>query len=209
MPKKFATENTKAVAARERKKAAKDTENQRREQALEDAKWRDDDKQVLKKQQKKEAEERKRQEQLQRKAEAKALLEQEMSSGSVKTVKAPPLVKVTRAQIQAKKEDPPKKREVEKTTETHLDSPLVENLNRLQVDGEEARNIEEAIKILGGTTDDIDKHPEKRMKAAYTSYEERRLKELKLEYPSLKLSQLKQMIFKEWQKSPENPLNKA
>ncbi|XP_066155568.1 coiled-coil domain-containing protein 124-like [Euwallacea fornicatus] len=209
MPKKFATENTKAVAARERKKAAKDIENQRREQALEDAKWRDDDKQVLKKQQKKEAEERKRQEQLQRKAEAKALLEQEMSSGFVKTVKAPPPVKITRAQIQAKKEEFPKKREVEKTTETHLDAPLVENLNRLQIDGEEARNIEEAIKILGGTIDDIDKHPEKRMKAAYTSYEETRLKELKLEYPSLKLSQLKQMIFKEWQKSPENPLNKV
>lgn len=45
------------------------------------------------------------------------------------------------------------------------------------------------------------------MKAAYTAYEERRLKELKEENPSLRLSQLKQMIFKEWQKSPENPLN--
>lgn len=63
--------------------------------------------------------------------------------------------------------------------------------------------------IFSGPTDDYDKHPEKRMKAAYTAYEERRLKELKLENPSLRLSQLKQMIFKEWQKSPENPLNKV
>lgn len=47
------------------------------------------------------------------------------------------------------------------------------------------------------------------MKAAYNAFEERRLKELKLENPSLRLSQLKQMIFKEWQKSPENPLNKV
>lgn len=54
-----------------------------------------------------------------------------------------------------------------------------------------------------------DKHPEKRMKAAYTSYEATRLAELKAENPSLRLSQMKQMIFKEWQKSPENPLNKT
>lgn len=54
---------------------------------------------------------------------------------------------------------------------------------------------------------EVDKHPEKRMKAAYNAYEEKRLKELKLEQPTLRLSQLKQLIFKEWQKSPENPLN--
>lgn len=53
MPKKFATENTKAVAARERKKTAKEIENERKEKAIEDARWKDDDKQVLKKQQKK------------------------------------------------------------------------------------------------------------------------------------------------------------
>lgn len=57
------------------------------------------------------------------------------------------------------------------------------------------------------TEQEIDKHPEKRMKAAYAAYEERRLQELKIEHPTLRLSQLKQMIFKEWQKSPENPLN--
>lgn len=54
---------------------------------------------------------------------------------------------------------------------------------------------------------EVDKHPEKRMKAAYTAFEERRLKTLKEEQPTLRLSQLKQIIFKEWQKSPENPLN--
>jgi hypothetical protein len=46
------------------------------------------------------------------------------------------------------------------------------------------------------------------MKAAYTAFENRRLEEMKMEFPSLRLSQLKQMIFKEWQKSTENPLNK-
>lgn len=51
MPKK--TENTKAVAARERKKNAKEAEIARKQKEEEDAYWKDDDKQVLKKQQKK------------------------------------------------------------------------------------------------------------------------------------------------------------
>ena len=69
--------------------------------------------------------------------------------------------------------------------------------------------MSEAIKVLSIVQDEkVDKHPEKRMKAAYTEFEERRLEELKAENKSLKLSQLKQMIFKEWQKHPDNPLNK-
>lgn len=58
-------------------------------------------------------------------------------------------------------------------------------------------------------SEDVDKHPEKRLKAAYAAFEERRLKEMKNENSTLRLSQLKQLIFKEWQKSPENPLNKT
>ncbi len=45
------------------------------------------------------------------------------------------------------------------------------------------------------------------MKAAYSAFEERRLPQLKQENPTLRLSQLKQMLHKEWAKSPENPLN--
>lgn len=77
------------------------------------------------------------------------------------------------------------------------------------MEGESASSVTEAIKVLSIVQDEkVDKHPEKRMKAAYTEFEERRLQELKAENKSLKLSQLKQMIFKEWQKHPDNPLNK-
>ena len=51
------------------------------------------------------------------------------------------------------------------------------------------------------------KHPEKRLKAAYEDYEKERLPELKKENPNMRLSQLRQMLWKEWQKSPKNPLN--
>lgn len=53
----------------------------------------------------------------------------------------------------------------------------------------------------------MDKHPEKRMKAAYTAFEEITMPQLKAENPTLRLSQLKQLLRKEWLKSPQNPLN--
>ena len=52
-----------------------------------------------------------------------------------------------------------------------------------------------------------DKHPEKRMKAAFTAFEEKRLPILRQENPNMRLSQIKQMLQKEWRSSPENPLN--
>lgn len=77
------------------------------------------------------------------------------------------------------------------------------------MEGESASSVTEAIRVLAvGGEEAPDKHPEKRMKAAYMEFEERRLPELKEENKSLKLSQLKQMIFKEWQKHPDNPRNK-
>lgn len=53
MPKKFATENTKAVAARDRKKQAKDAAESKKQKEIEDQYWKDDDKQLQKKKQKK------------------------------------------------------------------------------------------------------------------------------------------------------------
>ena len=88
---------------------------------------------------------------------------------------------------------------------------LVENLNRAETERIEnegihlATNINEAINVLGG--DSVDKHPEKRVKSAYKIFEESRYPDLKAENPSLKMSQLRQIIKKEWKKSPDNPLN--
>ncbi|KAL4713927.1 hypothetical protein ACJJTC_015581 [Scirpophaga incertulas] len=85
--------------------------------------------------------------------------------------------------------------------------PLEENLNRIKLDGETAQSVDEAISILSDQPGDIDKHPEKRLKAAYTAFEAANLPVLKAENPTLRLSQLKQMLRKEWLKSPQNPLN--
>ena len=61
---------------------------------------------------------------------------------------------------------------------------------------------------LTDSSPSVDKHPEKRMKAAYEEFESVRLPQLKSENPNLRLSQLKQMLRKEWLKHPDNPLNK-
>lgn len=87
--------------------------------------------------------------------------------------------------------------------------PLEENLNRAMADVQVATNIDEALQVLRMSSEnDDDKHPEKRMKAAYKAYEDAQLPIIKAENPSLKLSQLKQIIFKNWQKASENPFNK-
>lgn len=62
---------------------------------------------------------------------------------------------------------------------------------------------------ISGNKNDIDRHPERRYKAAFKAYEEKRLPELKDEHPGLRLNQYKELIHKEFEKSPENPFNQA
>ena len=45
-----------------------------------------------------------------------------------------------------------------------------------------------------------EKHPERRMKAAYAAFEEKHLPRPKAENPNFRLSQLKQMLKKDWMK---------
>lgn len=55
--------------------------------------------------------------------------------------------------------------------------------------------------------EEADRHPERRMRAAFSAFEEAQLPRLKQENPNMRLSQLKQLLKKEWLRSPENPMN--
>ncbi|KAJ3343335.1 hypothetical protein HDU93_008700 [Gonapodya sp. JEL0774] len=57
--------------------------------------------------------------------------------------------------------------------------------------------------------DKVERHPERRVKSAYAAFEEENMEKLKKENPTLRHSQLKQMVQKLWKKSPLNPLNQA
>ncbi|XP_020286178.1 coiled-coil domain-containing protein 124 [Pseudomyrmex gracilis] len=201
MPKKFVGENSKAVAARARKAAAKEAETVKKAMEAEDKAWEDNDKQLLKKKQKQEELEKKRLQQLEKKAEAKALLEKEMAT--IKVGGKQPASKVTRAEIVSITE----KRNLVAMKKKEDEKPIEENLNRLTLEGETAHGIDEAISVLSTKDPDIDRHPEKRMKAAYASFEEKMMPIIKEQNPTLRLSQLKQIIRKEWMKSSENPYN--
>ena len=132
--------------------------------------------------------------------------------------KATTSAKVTRSEIVTLQEKEAEKRKAAaakpvKKNVTVDDGLPEENINRLVADtlvaegGVEARNVEEAISVLS-VDDKQESHPERRMKAAFAAFEEERLPILKAENPNMRLSQIKQMLRKEWLKSPDNPLNK-
>jgi hypothetical protein len=57
----------------------------------------------------------------------------------------------------------------------------------------------------------VDKHPERRFKAAFAAYEERRLKEMDTDGSGqgLRQNQKREKIRKEFEKSEENPFNQV
>uniref|UniRef100_A0A1W7RAT8 Coiled-coil domain-containing protein 124 n=1 Tax=Hadrurus spadix TaxID=141984 RepID=A0A1W7RAT8_9SCOR len=204
MPKKFGT-NTKSAEARARREEVKQAEKEKKQREAEDALWRDDDKHVLRKLNRKEEKDKKKQEMLDKKAALKAAYEEEMNSLKTHS-KTPTQTKVTRAEIISRLENSKAANTSEKEL-MHDEKPLEENINRLRIEGEEARSVEEAISVLSAKSTNVDRHPERRMKAAYQTFENVNLPRLKAENPNLRLSQLKQMLKKEWMKSPENPIN--
>lgn len=74
-----------------------------------------------------------------------------------------------------------------------------------------ATGIDNALDALSLTSanpsDKIDRHPERRFKAAYAAYEARRMPELEEEHKGLRKKQREDMIRKEFERSPENPFN--
>ncbi|TFY66627.1 hypothetical protein EVG20_g4462 [Dentipellis fragilis] len=60
---------------------------------------------------------------------------------------------------------------------------------------------------VGNQAAGIERHPERRYKAAFEAYCERELPILKEEHRGLRLQQYKDLLHKQFQKSPENPFN--
>ncbi|CCX31423.1 hypothetical protein FPQ18DRAFT_398490 [Pyronema domesticum] len=76
-----------------------------------------------------------------------------------------------------------------------------------------ASGIDDALDALELTSDGkavvIDRHPERRFKAAYAAYKDRRLPEIKEEHKGLRLQQMVEIIKKEFDKHPDNPFNQT
>lgn len=76
-----------------------------------------------------------------------------------------------------------------------------------------ASGIENALDALELTESSnnlkIDRHPERRYKAALAAYEARRLPEIEVEHPGLRKKQREEIVRKEFEKSDENPFNRV
>ncbi|TGZ78120.1 DUF1014-domain-containing protein [Ascodesmis nigricans] len=77
-----------------------------------------------------------------------------------------------------------------------------------------ASGIDDALDALTLANDKssgvvIDRHPERRFKAAYAAYKDKRLPEVKEEYKGLRLNQMIEVIKKEFDKHPDNPFNQT
>ncbi|EST08786.1 Protein of unknown function DUF1014 [Kalmanozyma brasiliensis GHG001] len=59
----------------------------------------------------------------------------------------------------------------------------------------------------GAAASQIERHPERRFKAAFEAYKERELPIIKEEHKGLRLQQYHDLLYKQFQKHPDNPFN--
>ncbi|KAJ1944822.1 hypothetical protein FBU59_002494, partial [Linderina macrospora] len=197
MAKKFKGENSKVTAAKEKKAAAqatKDSKKRSEREAKESVEWAVGSK----KNDKKAEQEAKRQEKLLRKQEAEALLATENTkiAQSLKGKTGPPRLAPARPVhhlrgFEKKNSDQP----------ATTDKPVgAEELAEEFAEESDSKHDSATDELLDKTAKQamadsmaavLDKHPERRAKAAFREFMEREKPRFKLEFPSLRLAQLK------------------
>jgi len=203
------------VAKRKRQRnAAKKAETAAAEKERnEAAAWEDKD--VKGGKAKKEQAEAKRKADLARKAENAKLLAEEESAMQARKPKSPGAKKKAKpagpgaiaaddepassdGPTQPMEEDQPK--EVESFAASGIDNAL----DLLEV---VTAKMDKAS--IGAQASKIEQHPERRFKAALEAYQERELPNIKIDQPGLRLQQYKELLYKQFQKSSENPYNQT
>ncbi|KAN0075538.1 Protein of unknown function (DUF1014) domain containing protein [Tylopilus felleus] len=161
--------------------------------------------------------EAKRLQDLARKAEnARLLAEEEAAAPSkVKTVPKP------RAKKTAKAATPAGPGAIAAGGGLGKERENAEDAAQEEVESYAATGIDNALDLLEVVTAKMDKasvgqqaagierHPERRFKAAFEAYKETELPNLKVEHPGLRLQQYLDILYKQFQKSPDNPFNQA
>ncbi|KAJ5642177.1 Coiled-coil domain-containing protein [Penicillium lividum] len=70
-------------------------------------------------------------------------------------------------------------------------------------------NALDALSLTSKDTSQVERHPERRFKAAYAAFEARRMPEIEAENPGLRRQQRMDLCRKEFEKSEENPFNQV
>ncbi|KAK1304917.1 hypothetical protein QJS10_CPB11g02085 [Acorus calamus] len=207
MPKKIGT-NSKAEAARERKTAIEAEKKEKKAREKEEYFWREAEGAESRAARKKEEEAEKRAEAAARRAENRRLAEAEerklerSDRGGSGEEEGGGDGSDREAGGGGEEEEEPHRR----GRGVRADR-LVANTNRNEA-VVEAHSVEEALAKMN-VSDALpsDRHPERRLKASFKAFEEAELLKLREEKPGLTLTQYRDMIWKLWKKSPDNPLN--
>ncbi|KAJ5221928.1 uncharacterized protein N7469_010815 [Penicillium citrinum] len=189
--KKAAGENSKKAAGNARKAeaaAGKKAQEDAKRAAEEDKQWSKGSKSNAKK----EDAEAKKAEAARKKAERDAMLAEEEASqpSKGKGANAKTAQKKTRGLDLSQLDDGP--------------SGKSSSLNASGID-----NALDALSLTNKDTSKIEKHPERRFKAAYAAFEARRMPEIEQENPGLRRQQRMDLCRKEFDKSEENPFNQV
>jgi len=216
--------NTKAAEARARVEEQKQAKRQAEEKAREEANWTDPDPELAAKQARARAKEERRLQEQQRKQQLRQLEEAEMKANAKVAKQCKPEPRVTRGRIQETMEqaavqaakalsaeapafEPPAGFSLEADINpNHLQRAEEAKYAALGADVVVADDLDSALAAL--EVGPVEKHPEKRMAKAWKDYSEERYPLLKAEFPTLKRSQLMERLHADWQRAPENPLNK-
>ncbi|KAI9764947.1 MAG: hypothetical protein M1840_007972 [Geoglossum simile] len=195
--KKALGENSKKAAGNARKAesaAKKAAEDSARKAQFEDQEWSKGAKSSAKK----EAADAKKAEAARKKAERDALIAEEE--------KALKSAKPSKDKSAAKKPAKPLS-----LTDLDSDNDLPSSSSTPALN---ATGIDNALDLLSLTTSPassqkVERHPERRFKAALAAYEARRMPEIEAENPGLRLQQRRDVLRREFEKSGENPFNQV
>lgn len=183
----------------------------------------DNDPKLAEKQRKAEEEKRKAEERRKKQQEARDQLAKEEAEFKSKGAAA---TKVTLAERARDREAERRKLEAErekralddaKVVFVDPEAPIPENTNRTVEVAVDARTLDAALAQLeldasadtstsAAATASTSDNPTKRMRAAFAAFEEKNLQRLRDENPSLRLQQVKQLLWDEWQKDDSNPM---
>ncbi|KAH0566457.1 hypothetical protein GP486_000127 [Trichoglossum hirsutum] len=199
--KKALGENSKKAAGNARKAEAaarKTAEADAKKAQLEDQEWAKGSKSNAKK----EAADAKKAEAARRKAEREAQMAEEEKS--LKSASAAKAAKVGKDKAASKRPAKPLSLD-DLGDDDELPSSSAPTLSASGID-----NALDALSLTASSAHDkVDRHPERRFKAALAAYEARRMPEVEAEYPGLRMQQRKELIRKEFDKAPENPFNQV
>ncbi|PWN93754.1 DUF1014-domain-containing protein [Acaromyces ingoldii] len=137
-----------------------------------------------------------------KKAEKAALLAEEEANLPDKPVKKAPTGKKANAERKAESKAPAGPTGIDDALQSLSASNIDDALDALSIATEKTDKASQGTKAA-----QLERHPERRFKAAFEAFKEREMDRIKQERPGMRSQQYHDALYKEFQKHPDNPFN--